>query len=173
MPSHGAYVYLIREGSRIKVGRTKSVVSRLRLFQTGNAEECHVVAAIWLLNAEDIEKQLKDDLAEFRHRGEWFTVSTRKALEALTTLRKAFLYDEPRQFDLPTPQNPRESECRSRFLEWIKKTYPNAQLKDYPERELWPMLKDEFLTSHRECDGIERKENWRYDLNGSNRGNTD
>ncbi len=62
MRNHGAYVYLIREGTRIKVGHSKSVTSRLRLFQTGNAEECHVVAAIWLVNADEIEKHLKDIL---------------------------------------------------------------------------------------------------------------
>jgi hypothetical protein len=164
MPNDGAYIYLIREGPRIKVGRSKSVSSRLRLFQTGNAEECHVVTAIWLLNAEEIEQQLKDDLAEYRHRGEWFTVSTRQALAKLCALRTMFVYDEPPQLDLPTTQNPLESECRSKFFDWIKRTYPDADAPGCTERELWRMLNREFLKSHGECTGVELKESHHYDL---------
>jgi hypothetical protein len=75
-----------------------------------------------------------------------------------------FLYDETPQLDLPTPQNPLECECRSKFFEWIKETYPDADPRFYTERELWEMLKREFLKSHGECDGIELKEGWHYDL---------
>jgi hypothetical protein len=164
MSSHGAYVYLIREGTRVKVGHSKSVTSRLRLFQTGNAEECHVVAAIWLLNAEEIEKQLKDDLAEYRHRGEWFNVSTRQALAKLWTLQAMFVYEGPPQLDLPTPQNPLESDCRGRFFDWIKREYPEADPYAYNERELWRKFKRDFLKEHVECAGVELKEEFYYDL---------
>jgi hypothetical protein len=164
MSNHGAYVYLIREGTRIKVGHSKSVISRLRLFQTGNAEECHVVAAICLLNAEEIEKQLKDDLAEYRHRGEWFNVSTGQAVAKLWALREMFLYDEPRQLDLPTPKNPLESDCRARFFDWIKREYPDANPRAYNERELWRKLKRDFLKEHIECAGVELKGDFYYDL---------
>ncbi len=164
MKNHGAYVYLIREGTRIKVGHSTSVASRLRLFQTGNADECHVVAAIWLVNAEEIEKQLKDDLAEYRHRGEWFDVSTRQALAKLLALRTMFIHDGPPQLDLPTPQNPLEKDCRSRFFDWIRRTYPDADGRTYTERELWRQLKQEFLKEHKECEGVDLKEDWHYDL---------
>jgi hypothetical protein len=164
MTRQGAYIYLIREGTRIKVGHSKSVVSRLRLFQTGNAEECHVVAAIWLLNAEEIEKRLKDELVEYRHRGEWFNVSERQALAKLCALRATFVCDGLPQLDLPSPQNPLESECRSRFFDWIKRTYPDADGRAYTERELWRMLKHEFCKEHGECEAVDLKEDWRYDL---------
>ncbi len=164
MSSRGAYVYLMREGTRIKVGHSKSVISRLRLFQTGNAEECHVVAAIWLLNAEEIETHLKNDLAEYRHRGEWFNISTRQAVSKLWALREMFLYDEPPQLDLPTPHNPLESECRSRFFDWIKRAYPDLNPRAYNERELWRMLNREFLKEHVECAGVELKKDFYYDL---------
>ncbi len=164
MRNHGAYVYLIREGTRIKVGHSKSVTSRLRLFQTGNAEECHVVAAILLVNADEIEKHLKDDLAEYRHRGEWFNVSTRQPLAKLWALRAMFVYDGPPQLDLPTPQNPLEKDCRARFFDWIKRTYPDLDKRAYTERELWRQTKHEFFKEHKECEGVDLKEDWRYDL---------
>lgn len=90
----GSYVYLIRAGERIKVGHSANLDRRLRAFQTGNAEECHVVSAIWLRNAAEVERQLKDNLAQFRHREEWFNVSTRQAVEKLWGLRGMFVYDE-------------------------------------------------------------------------------
>src|SRR6266545_2880955 len=139
MSSRGAYVYLMREGTRIKVGHSKSVISRLRLFQTGNAEECHVVAAIWLLNAEEIETHLKNDLAEYRHRGEWFNISTRQAVSKLWALREMFFY-------------------------WIKRAYPDLNPRAYNERELWRMLNREFLKEHVECAGVELKKDFYYDL---------
>src|SRR5205809_6479901 len=106
MSSRGAYVYLMREGTRIKVGHSKSVISRLRLFQTGNAEECHVVAAIWMLNPEEIETHIKNDHAEYRHRGEWFNAPTQQAVSELWAVRELFFCDEPPQLDLPAPHNP-------------------------------------------------------------------
>lgn len=159
-----AYVYLIRAGERIKVGHSGNLSRRLCSFQTGNAEECHVIAAIWLRNAEDIERVLKDGLAEYRHRQEWFNVSTRQAIEKLWGLRTSFVYDEQPQLDLAT-DNPRENECRSIFYEWIKSTYSDAGAPGgIPERELWRMLKDEFLKVHPHCVGVELNAVHRYDF---------
>ena len=104
------------------------------------------------------------DLAEYRHRREWFNVSTRQAVSKLWALREMFLYDEPPQLDLPTPQNPLESECRSRFFDWIKRAYPDLNPRAYNERELWRMLNREFLKEHAECAGVELKKDFYYDL---------
>ncbi|MBA2435710.1 MAG: GIY-YIG nuclease family protein [Pyrinomonadaceae bacterium] len=169
MTTSGAYVYLIREGARIKVGSSKSVISRLKLFQTGNAEQCHVVAAIWLLNAQQVEKQLKDDLAEYRHRGEWFNVSTKQAVAKLLQLRNMFLYDGQPQLDLPTPENPLEKDCRTRFFEWIKREFPHANPRACTEQELWTKFSHRFLKEHHECRGVELRGDFFYDLPGDRR----
>lgn len=163
-PMAAAYVYFIRAGERIKVGHSANLGRRLRAFQTGNAEECHVVAAIWLRNADDIERSLKDSLAEYRHRQEWFNCSMRQAVETLWGLRSTFVYDEQPQLDLPT-DNPLEHECRSMFYEWVKSTYPDVGFAGgIPERELWGMLKNEFLKAHNECVGVELNADHRYDF---------
>lgn len=160
----GAYVYLIRAGERIKVGHSANLSRRLRAFQTGNSEECQVIAAIWVRNAGDIEGKLKDELAEYRHRNEWFNVSTRKAVEKLCKLRSEFVYDEKPQLDLPT-NNPLEHECRSMFYEWVKSTYPDSGAPGgIPECELWRSLKDDFLKVHHQCAGVELNADHRYDF---------
>ncbi len=75
-----------------------------------------------------------------------------------------FVYDGPPQLDLPTPQNPMEKDCRARFFDWIKRTYPDLDKHAYTERELWRQSKHEFFKEHKECEGVDLKEDWKYDL---------
>ena len=74
-----------------------------------------------------------------------------RAVEQLWSLHALFQYDEELKLPLPIEQGRQFDECRDAFFTWMRETYPEADPEGVSERELWEMLKDEFLQgSHSE-----------------------
>lgn len=65
-------VYFIRSGKRgaIKIGWAKDVSKRLRILQTGSAEELSLIGAI--PGGKRLERQIHERFAADRLTGEWF-----------------------------------------------------------------------------------------------------
>lgn len=68
----GWMVYFIQSGKRgpIKIGTTRDVLRRLRLFQTGSAQPLTLIGAI--PGGRKLERQIHQHLATDRLDGEWF-----------------------------------------------------------------------------------------------------
>lgn len=67
------YVYLIDGGWAVKIGVAKDPAKRLRLLQTGSAEQLQLVAAI--PGTAELERELHELFSGDRVRGEWFVPS--------------------------------------------------------------------------------------------------
>ena len=70
------YVYLIQKGyGSIKIGVSKDPESRLKMLQTGNPTELHLIAKFPCESekqARALEADLHNEFREYRMKGEWF-----------------------------------------------------------------------------------------------------
>lgn len=70
---YDGYVYLISDGTYIKIGHTKtSIKRRIEDMQTGNANKLEVLAYARVEKSSKLEKYLHDRYKEYKHRREWF-----------------------------------------------------------------------------------------------------
>lgn len=67
------FVYFIRSGSRVKIGRSKNVRHRLESVRVANADEVYLIGAAMggVILERDIHWAVRSD----RVRGEWFELS--------------------------------------------------------------------------------------------------
>ena len=66
-----SFVYFIECDGYIKVGLAKDVVSRISLLQVGCPHTMRLLG--FIPGTRETERDLHKRLAEFHHRGEWFT----------------------------------------------------------------------------------------------------
>lgn len=64
------YIYAVRVGDFVKIGRALDVAERLRNMQAAQTEELKLLAAVPAHAA--LEGALHERFDKFRHRGEWF-----------------------------------------------------------------------------------------------------
>ena len=92
MPStkESAFVYFIRGGNRVKIGRSNDPKSRLAMLQVGSPVKLEIVHIIQCSSLEHsilVENCLHHVFGQIRERGEWFklTPSLRKFIRACET----------------------------------------------------------------------------------------
>lgn len=69
------YVYFLRVKSRLKIGKSKDPLARMKSLQTGCPDEITLAGAIKCTDdshAYRVEKQFHDYFSVKRQRGEWF-----------------------------------------------------------------------------------------------------
>lgn len=88
---HNGIVYLISDGTYIKIGYTKtSIKNRIEAMQTGNANKLEVIAFSKVPKCEKIEKYIHYRYKDYRHRREWFKFTTDGHIfDIVNILRKA------------------------------------------------------------------------------------
>ncbi|MCT7958858.1 GIY-YIG nuclease family protein [Laspinema palackyanum] len=69
--THG-FVYVIRSGNLVKIGRTNNLKRRLRQLSTMNSKELELICSISTGDSVTLEKQLHQQFKQFRQHGEWF-----------------------------------------------------------------------------------------------------
>lgn len=69
-PVHQCYVYFIRQGDMVKIGRARNVSARLGNLQTAHHTELMLVGCILADEAKEVE--IHNQFREHRVRGEWF-----------------------------------------------------------------------------------------------------
>jgi len=67
---NGSYVYFARAGSRVKIGWSRQVASRVAQLQTGNAAPIELLGV--MPGARSTERELHERFAATRVSGEWF-----------------------------------------------------------------------------------------------------
>lgn len=70
-------IYIISDGTNIKIGFSSNPKRRLKQLQTANSNQLQLLYSKPTKNAKKIEKHLHKILWEFRskYKGEWFTIS--------------------------------------------------------------------------------------------------
>ncbi|MCT7965118.1 GIY-YIG nuclease family protein [Laspinema sp. D1] len=68
---HG-FVYVIRSGNLVKIGRTNNLQRRLRQLSTMNSKELELICSIPTGDSVTLEKKLHQQFHSFRQHGEWF-----------------------------------------------------------------------------------------------------
>jgi len=70
------YVYLVTDGTYVKIGQTKtSIKRRIEDMQTGNANKLEVLAYARVEKSIKLERYLHNRYIKFKHRREWFKFS--------------------------------------------------------------------------------------------------
>ncbi len=96
-PDGWCYVYFIRIGPYIKIGRTTDIAMRLATFQTGTPHKPVLLVAV--LAHASLERLVHSCFEDARHDREWFALTPR--LETYIRLLRdginplPFLFDEP------------------------------------------------------------------------------
>tara|TARA_Y100000361_G_C11161446_1_gene347661 strand:- start:6437 stop:6835 length:399 start_codon:yes stop_codon:yes gene_type:complete len=70
------YVYMITDGSYIKIGKANDIDRRIRELQTGNPKKLEILHVFECDEGEanTLEKQIHSDFACLRVHGEWFSM---------------------------------------------------------------------------------------------------
>ena len=90
------YLYIIRAGGRLKIGKSKGRVSRIRAAKTWLPDmELVGIKPFWLIN--DFEKYLHQGLAQWWYEGEWFHPGQDPYLADFLHNFRAFFDDENRR----------------------------------------------------------------------------
>lgn len=86
-----SFVYVIGESEcgPVKIGRTKSLEQRLASLQVGNHRRLQVLASANCPRPASVEASLHDRFRSKRLTGEWFSVDSATAANALEELTKA------------------------------------------------------------------------------------
>jgi len=71
-----SYVYMIRSGECVKIGKSDDPRKRLDQMQTGNPQELKLIGFWESEDACKDEQRLHEIFAEGKERGEWFRVSS-------------------------------------------------------------------------------------------------
>lgn len=85
------WIYFVRVGDAVKIGRAKDLGARLRLLRVDNADEVQLLAKIRGTVAG--EKEIQDLFHKSRIRGEWFR-ETPELIEFATYCAMVDLRDE-------------------------------------------------------------------------------
>lgn len=67
------YIYFIRVGERVKIGRAKDVNRRLGELRPGSAQPLNLIAAV--PSHGELESAIHEKFAKYRIQGEWFALS--------------------------------------------------------------------------------------------------
>lgn len=70
-PEHG-FVYLMTDGSAVKIGKSADLGKRISQIQTGNPNEIILLQAIETDDMARVERSLHEWFKKYRMRGEWF-----------------------------------------------------------------------------------------------------
>ncbi len=140
-------IYFISSGGKLKIGRSKNPFQRVKTIQTANAEECRVLLAIDLDNAEAVEAILHERLSYARREGEWFEVTFERAFNELIEARPQMVFRGQKELGLLSPQQPTLEECADEFRGWwstiINPTWVETEMMSIPY--LWGNYRQEFL----------------------------
>ena len=68
-------IYLISDGTFIKIGITSNIRKRIKNLQTGNPHKLKVLFTWYVENAEQLEIQLHKKFERKRKSGEWFDLT--------------------------------------------------------------------------------------------------
>lgn len=77
LPSSKCYVYVITDGTFLKIGMANDVRKRLAQLQTGNPMELHLIKCYAFSNrteASKYERELHLKYGDYRKHGEWFSI---------------------------------------------------------------------------------------------------
>ena len=102
------FVYLLRGARGFKIGRSKTPLSRVRALRTGSSEPIKIVATIFALDYDKLEKALHAMYQKQRLRAEWFDLAPAD-VEFIRTLDQPKIdklvahRKEPNQTPEPTP----------------------------------------------------------------------
>lgn len=66
------FVYVVRSGNLVKIGRTNDLERRLRQLSTMNSGELELICSIPTGDSVTLEKKLHQQFQPFRQHGEWF-----------------------------------------------------------------------------------------------------
>jgi excisionase family DNA binding protein len=73
------YVYFIRRGDFVKIGKAGNVEKRLRALQAANPEPLELLATVYDDNGHALERELHRKFAALRTTGEWFRLESELA----------------------------------------------------------------------------------------------
>jgi len=79
------FVYIVRSGNLVKIGRTNNLQRRLRQLSTMNSKKLQLICSIPTGDSANLEKQLHQQFKQFRQHGEWFDLPT-ESIEWLKSL---------------------------------------------------------------------------------------
>ena len=68
-------IYLISDGTFIKIGITSNIRKRIKNLQTGNPNKLKVIFTYYVDNAEQLEMELHKKFKRKRKAGEWFDLT--------------------------------------------------------------------------------------------------
>tara|TARA_R110001606_G_scaffold397407_1_gene573766 strand:+ start:296 stop:886 length:591 start_codon:yes stop_codon:yes gene_type:complete len=77
------YVYILKSGNKIKIGRSKNVESRLKIIQAMSAHEVELIGKFSSEDCCKLENDLHKAFADKRSHGEWFSISIKDEALAL------------------------------------------------------------------------------------------
>ena len=83
------YVYLVKSGDFIKVGRTTNIKGRMRALKTANPH-VELVGKKWVKDSEYVERAMHEKLSIHHFSGEWFKLSTISVDTIIGYLRRIY-----------------------------------------------------------------------------------
>lgn len=92
MPFGRESVYIMHDGSAVKIGRAVDVRKRCKLLQTGNSRAIRVLfsAGVGTFSAQ-VEGEMHRKFKSRNLSGEWFDISVKEALSALVMHARCFV----------------------------------------------------------------------------------
>jgi hypothetical protein len=81
MPEEVRHIYLITDGTAVKIGLSQDPEARLKELQTGNPRKLHIFGTI--VGDYDKEKLLQEHFASKNLGGEWFALGYEEAMSIL------------------------------------------------------------------------------------------
>jgi hypothetical protein len=88
------WVYFIRDGGNVKVGKTVKLKRRISELQTGNSQKLEIIGYIESNVMDILETNFHEYLKPLWVRGEWFNLEQEKTAKMLQLCRKSILQYE-------------------------------------------------------------------------------